>query len=173
MQPSFDAEPRCSHYTLAHYALRQVALSDPLRYLAVLASPDAQKHLENLLQAVAESCAARNEKPDFTADDLKIHCRRINRFPCAIVEFPPPQAFAEAFFTALVAYVDFSGPIPDRPSVMARYFTLECGVSMDGSPRTVLAEWTTDGTHNNFGDGPEPAVEAFVETLAEFNPPGA
>ena len=163
--PSLGCEPRCAHYTLAYFALREASLSDPLLYLAVLASPQRQKFLEKLLQSVAESCAERNEEPDFAATDLTVYCRRLNRYPCAIVEMPPPKAFAEAFFTALVAYVDPSGPVPDRSSVDAHYFTLECGVSMDGSPRTVLAEWTRDGTHNNFGDGPAPTLDAFVARL--------
>jgi hypothetical protein len=162
--PSFDREPRCAHYTLAHYALREASLSDPLLYLAILASPQRQMFLEKLLESVVESCAEQNE-PDFAASDLKVHCLRINRYPCAIVELPPPRAFAEAFFTALIACVDPSGPIPDRSSVNAHYYTLECGVSMDGSPRTVLAEWTRDGTHNNFGDGPAPTLDDFVTRL--------
>src|SRR5262249_2063895 len=123
--PSFDCEPRCAHYTLAHYALREASLSDPLPYLAVLASPQRQTFLEKLLQSVADSCAERNEEPDFAASDLKVHCLRINRYPCAIVELPPPKAFAEAFFTALIACVDPSGPIPDRSTVSAHYYTLE------------------------------------------------
>jgi hypothetical protein len=169
--PSLGTDPRCIHYSLAHYALRTIALRDPLMYLAALASPDSTRILGNIIQSVAESCAERNEEPDFTADDLRIHCRRVNQYPCVIVEMPPPKAFAEAYFTALIAYVDPSGPVPERSSVVAQYITLECGVSLDGLARTVLGSWTADGTHSNFGDGPNPTIADFLAVLSHFVPP--
>ena len=38
-EPPDDAEPRFHHYALAHFAIRQAALSNPLQYLTVMASP--------------------------------------------------------------------------------------------------------------------------------------
>ena len=45
-----------------------------------------------------------------------------------------------------------------------RYFTLEHGVNLDDSIRTVFCEWDDEG-HKNFGDGPLPTVEAFANAI--------
>jgi hypothetical protein len=165
--PAFDALPeaRCHHYTLAHVALRGVALRDPLLYVGVLASPDADRFLSDLFRSVADHCLAREPEPGFTAADLTVHRLRVGVFPCAVVELPPPRAMAEAHFTAAVLLADPAAGLPKDGPVPVRYFTLEMGFSLDGSNRTVLCEWTADGTHANFGDGPEATVPAFVAAL--------
>ncbi len=48
-----------------------------------------------------------------------------------------------------------------------RLVTLEKGFSLSNEPRTVLAEWAND-SHANYGDGPEPTLDAFVGARAEY-----
>jgi hypothetical protein len=150
------------HYVFAHYALRQLALAEPMRFLAILASPQAHDFLAAVLQDVAQQLG----KPaPFAATDLLIHPTRIGDHPCAIVEFPTPQGITETYFTALLALVRLHEGLPaDDESVPARYLTLEKGASFDNRPRTVLGEWT-DTSHLNFGDGPTPTLYAFMQAL--------
>ncbi|MEQ1831256.1 MAG: hypothetical protein ABL921_35240, partial [Pirellula sp.] len=150
-------------YAFAHYALRQIALSDPLRFLAIAASPDAQRFIDAILQDVAEQCG-RNTSYD--AVSVRIHPTRVNIFPCVVIELPEPKEMAEAFMVALVVLIDTSSERPlDTNEIRARYFTLEKGFSLSDAPRTVLAEWDTE-SHSNYGDGPDPTVKSFVTALA-------
>jgi hypothetical protein len=169
--PSPDTEPRCHHYALAHYVIRQALLEDPLRCLALLASEDSQAFLEFLFNSACELCSERTkEKPDFQATDVHVHRLRVTDFPCVIIEMPRPIATSEAFFTALVAYIDRGSEITPATVVPARYFTLEQGFNVDENPRTVLCEWTTTN-HVNYGDGPKPTIDDFANSLAKFGAP--
>jgi hypothetical protein len=168
---SRDAETRQAHYVFAHYALRSVALNDPVFYFGVLASPDGPTFLDDLLKTVAEHALPGDPPPDFSAADCRIHTVRAGVYPCAVVELPPPHAMAEAYFTAAVLVAN---PGPEQLHLMnvpVRYFTLELGLNLDGKPRTVLCEWTKDGTHRNFGDGPSSTVEQFVPALGRLLQP--
>lgn len=150
-------------YVFAHYALRQIAFSDPLRFLAIAASPEAGDFVNAVLKDVAEQCG---QQTTFDAASVKIHPVRIKGFPCAVIELPEPREIAEAFMVALVALIDTSSNEPPDPdSVRGRYFTLEKGFSLSSEPRTVLAEWDMT-SHSNYGDGPPATVEAFSAALA-------
>lgn len=151
-------------YAFVHYALKQIALTAPLQFLAISASPDAERFMDSILQDVGERCG---RPATYDASSIHIHRTRINDFPCAIVELPEPKELAEAHLVAIVALVDTSsGPPLDMDQVESRYFTLEKGFSMSSEPRTVLAEWTAE-SHLNYGDGPEPTVQEFVAVLSE------
>ena len=139
------------HYVFAHYALRQIA-------------PDADKFIAALLQQVVKQCG---REAGFDAAEIKVYPTRVNNYPCAVIEMPEPEEAAEAWLIGVVVPVDFTLEVPadlDESQITAQYYTLEKGVSLTGEPRTVLAGWD-DQRHNNYGDGPEPTVEAFVATL--------
>ncbi len=150
-------------YAFAHYALRQIALSDPLQFLAIAASPDANRFIDAVLKDVAEQCG---RPTSFDATSVKIHPVRVKEFPCAVIELPEPRAMAEAFMVALVAPIDMSANEPPvTNSITGRFFTLEKGFTLSNVPRTVLAEWTMT-SHLNYGDGPPATVEAFIAAIA-------
>lgn len=152
-------------YMLAHYALRQTALDAPLQYLAILASPDARRFIGVIMVSVTEHLG---RPPDFTVDAVKVHPVRVKDYPCAIVEMPEPREIAEAHFTGLVVLLKPVDDLPQDPKdLSARYFTLEKGCTLDGAPRTVLAEWDQT-SHSNYGDGPSPTVEAFARAIGDF-----
>lgn len=153
------------HYVVAHYALRQIALQDPLQYLAIMASPEVREFLQAVLSDVAEQLPG--QKGVFTADDLLVHPCRIGDFPCAILEFPVPGEITETYFTALLVMISLGEELPEPNRVEARYLTLEKGASLDGAPRTVLCEWTST-SHLNFGDGPTPTLLAFTDALEKL-----
>lgn len=152
------------HYVFAHYALRQIALAEPMQFLEIAASPDADKFIAALLQQVVKQCG---REAGFDASEIKVYPTRVNNYPCAVIEMPEPEEAAEAWLIGVVVPVDFTLEVPadlDESQITAQYYTLEKGVSLTGEPRTVLAGWD-DQRHNNYGDGPEPTVEAFVATL--------
>lgn len=159
------AEPRCHHYTLAHQALRSVAFEQPAGFLGLLASPVARSFLADLLTSVTEHCQGREARPDFGVEALTIHKFRVGQFPCVVVEMPPPRAVTEAFFVAAVLLADLDREQPAPQEATLRYFTLEKGFVLDGPPRTVLGEWTAEGSHHNYGDGPAPELGPFVRAV--------
>jgi hypothetical protein len=151
-------------YAFAHVAMRQVALADPLRYLAILGSEQGQEFIADMIRAVAEN--VKGPGPDFTAADVHVHLGRVGQHPCAILEMPKPLEVPEAFFTATVALVDIDAPSEPREGtkIAARYFTLEKGFADEGGGRTVFCEWT-ESAHLNFGDGPPATVQDFVAAI--------
>jgi len=153
------------HYAFAHYAIRHIALAEPLQFLGVLASPKSADFLTAILQDTQEEV---RQKANFSAADVKVHQARVGNFPCVVLELPEPAEMAEAFMAAFVVPIDLeSGVKPNPVDITGRYFTLEKGFSMSGESRTVLAEWNSS-SHLNYGDGPEPTVEAFVASLSKM-----
>jgi hypothetical protein len=151
---------RCQHYQFAHVALRSVAFAEPVKWLALLATPNARAAFASLLEEVAETCKERDEVGDFDASQLGLHLLRAGGHPCAVVEMPPPRATGEAYFTASVLLL-----LPDPEPAELRYFTLEYN-TVDGATGTTLGEWQADGGHLNHGAGPEPNVQAFLSALS-------
>lgn len=164
-EPPPAVEGPSPDYAFAHYALRQMALSDPLRFLAVMASPDAHRFLDALLDDVAEQCG---RKPSFDAQSITIHPTRVASFPCAIIRLPEPKEMAEAFMVAVIVPIDPSSTsLPASDTIKGRYFTLEKGFTLSNEPRTVLGEWDAQ-MHSNYGNGPAPTVEAFAAALTKL-----
>lgn len=160
-------EPRMDHYVFAHYALRSVALADPLQCLAILASERGTRFLYDLLKAVTEEEGPTGGQPRFRADEFDVVPTRFGDYPGVVIAMPRPRAITEAHFVALVLLDDLSDPDAVHEHIPARYFTLEKGMSLDASPRTVLCEWTATGQHANFGTGPEPTTEAFTAAITQ------
>lgn len=163
--PAPDDEGPSPDYVFAHYALRHIALAEPLQFLAIAVSPKANRFIDAILQDVEEQCGRQTS---FTAESINLHPIRVNEFPCVVVELPEPKEMAEAFMVALVVPIDVSleNP-PETDEVTGRYFTLEKGFSLSNDePRTVLAEWDAE-THSNYGDGPEANVDAFAAAISK------
>ncbi len=158
------AQPRLQHYMMAHVALRSLAFENPLAYLGILGSPDANMFFAQLMESVSEQCPDEPD-PGYRPDEISVHCLRVHSFPCAIVQMPSPKATTEAFFTAAVLMHDPSHDIPEPTQMKLRYLTLEKGFHADGTSRTVLCEWTSEGSHLNFGDGPPPELKLFINEL--------
>ncbi len=159
--------PHCHHYTFAHIALRQVAFEQPVACLGMLASPEAMQFLTDVWKRVDEHCRQRGEISTIQPAEFVVHRRRLGDYACAIVELPEPWFITGAHFVALILNVPFDRLDPEDRDVPLLYFTLERGASLDGVARTVLCGWTRDGAHCNFGNGPEPTLEAFVPFLEE------
>lgn len=149
-------------YAFAHVAMRQIALAKPLQFLGIVLSPNAGQFFDALLEDVNEYC---ERKASFDASSITTHKCKVNGFPGVVIVLPEPKEMAEAHMVALIVPMDLSSDEePDFDAAQGRYFTLEKGFSLSNTPRTVLAEWDAT-THSNYGDGPAPNVEAFVQSL--------
>ncbi|RQP21418.1 hypothetical protein DZC73_28485 [Albitalea terrae] len=157
------SEPRDHHYAFAHVVLRDVCASDPLQLFAIVASPEQERFIAWLWELTEK----RVGKPIAELDPktLAVTTCRIGEHPAIIVRMPAPEAVAEAHLVGLLLTSVPESASEAPASVAFRYFTLEHGVNMDGSARTVLCEWA-DGVHRNFGEGPEATESAFIEALA-------
>ena len=153
------------HYVFAHYALRTVAISSPLEFLAACASPESEKFPSSILRSVEDQC---NRKACFDASSIKVHQSRVGDFPCAILEMPEPSEMAQAYMIAFVVLVNReSGISADMNSVDSKCFTLEKSASLSGEPCTVLGGWD-ESMHSNYGSGPAPNVTDFSLALNEL-----
>lgn len=157
--------PRCVHYTFAHYAMRQVALSQPAAAIGVLGSDDAQGFLQGVWDQVVENCGYQAEDSDRPAPTLRVERFRVSQYPCAVLHMPTPQRMTEAHYVAMVLMARVDAGLDAIKTASLRYFTLEKGFDGDGKARTVLGEWTADDTHVNMGDGPEPDIASFVRAI--------
>lgn len=133
--------------------------------LTVLASEHSADFLASLWGRVAEDLP---EDEHLDGAGLCVHAATIPPgIPCAIVELPEPRGMTEAHFIAVV-------PVPgEGPGVGCRYITLEYTLDItadEPTPQTALCEWTEMG-HLNFGGGPEPTLEAFVEAVGKMMAP--
>jgi hypothetical protein len=164
-EPVAPTRPHCHHYTFAHHALRQMAFERPLTCLGVLASPDATRFLCDLWGQVDQHCRRRGETSTINPSELVVHTGRVGDFPCAVVEMPEPWFVTGAHFVGLVLGVPLDQLAPDLDDPPLYYYTLEKGASFDDTERTVLGAWTREGSHLNYGTGPEPNVAAFVRAI--------
>ena len=169
-KPKRLAEPRAHHYVFGHVVIRDVCSADPLKFFALMASDDRPQFLEWMWKQA--EVHAKGAAKGCSLGDVKVTTCRIKDLPTVVVSLPTTAAMAEAH---MVAAVLLDTPSEEAPNPKVRYFTLEDGMTLDGSPRTVFCEWT-EGIHANYGDGPDATVAAFVQAIDqqfEREAPGA
>ena len=165
-----EDSPRPQYYTFAHYVLRQATFQLGAACLGVLVSPRREEFLRTIWDAAADSC--RQTDPSvaldpFPAASIQVAPLRAGPFPCAVVKMPPPRGTTECHLVGIVAHVDIAAGEEPTEQTAVSYFTLEQGASLDGSARTVLCEWTREGSHLNFGGGPPAEPEAFANAIGQ------
>ncbi len=153
-----DKEPRLHHYWFAHRVLPAVFYANPARFMAVL-----RERGKSLLQVSWERLGSDMKIADrIPADGLNYEIQELaSGVTIAIISLPKPQGITEAYFVAPVYRPAMADQEP-----LAKFFTLEYGMDFDkGSTRTVLCQWTQEKSHMNMGDGPEPVIATFLETI--------
>lgn len=152
---------RPHHYIFAHRALPAYFLEDPDRFFTVL-ERDGEQFLYHYWEHIGRGLdVADRLSPDglwfdmqFFEDDFKI----------AIIAMPEPEFVPEAFMMAII----YQPALEDGFGMIARYFTLEYGYGYGPDEmRTVFCEWV-GGAHSNYGDGPDPTPEDFLEHIWRF-----
>lgn len=158
--------PRGQHYYFAHIALRALAAEDAERLITALASPDAEAFLLDLWNTVAKDAAQPGEEDvAVSPDGLEAIPARVAGRSAALVILPQPRAATEAYFVAIVLNHELDEPAKPAPEPEFFYFTLEKGVALDSSIRTIFCQWE-DACHKNFGDGPPADGRAFLDHIA-------
>jgi hypothetical protein len=161
------------HSLFAHRVLPDLAFEDPLQFMAVLASPDAEQRLHELWMDAGRSlageqaggAAAAHDVP--SSDGLAVTRTRLGSRACAVIRMPP-SAERDVLFAAAVLDHNLDQSREAAPDAHPElfYFTLEQGTNLtDGSPRTVLYRWRPDRSRDNLGDGPPAEQRAFLEAV--------
>ena len=161
--------PRPQYYVFAHYILRDATYELGAIMPGVLLSDDREKFLREMwdqaAQAVQQTDAKEKVDPYPGVDVIPL---RAGNFPCVVMKMPEPKGVTECYFVGVVAHMDLSKDEKPNEQTPMSYFTLELGVGEDlKTPRTVLCEWSKDGTHSNFGDGPPPEAEMFANAIGQ------
>lgn len=177
-RPAPAAEPltnaRGQHYCFAHRLMPQVAHQFGANTVLLLDRPDdAPGFLQRRWQAAAQDLHGI----DLVAPDgLSARVHQRGGQLAAVVALPAPLVTPEAYFIAIVCEIPPQAPADKSDASLDNYretlaqipviyWTLEYGFTLDDSRRTALCQWTNEGSHLNFGDGPAPDESAFVEAI--------
>ena len=163
------SQPRRQYYVYAHYVLRDAAFEIGAACLGVLLSPKRDEFLQDMWRHTTETI--REAEPGEPLDPfpgVEVIPLKAGAFPCIVLKMPPPRGVTECYLVGIVAHVDIAaGESPNRQTPVS-YFTLERGVAEDlHGTRTVLCEWSREGAHLNYSDGPAPEPELFAEAVAQ------
>jgi hypothetical protein len=152
----FD-QPRAQHYVFAHRIIPQVFFGDPAGFMTLFAR-DGDRFLRFYWEKIGERVENASDRLDGSALHGEIRSLPSDT-QIALITLPTPEHVTEAYFIAAVTHPGLDGRIA------ARYYTLEFGMSVfDNEPYTVLGGWVAGG-HINMGDGPDPDLEAFYDTI--------
>jgi hypothetical protein len=144
--------PRAHHYSFGHRLLPGLALRGRTDFHELASRALLDQLLRGWWQELGESLPAEERLPH---DGLRSELVNAGNVAVVLVTMPAAAHAAEAHFVAVTPHVH-----PDA----WRCFTLEHTWTLDDQPATVLAEWTADG-HVNYGDGPPPERQAFLDAL--------
>ena len=152
--PFPDDRPRTHHYRFAHRLLSRV-LVDPRYHLRGLVDDGRIDEFLHFLWTDYGQHLPDEERlpPDGLAGTLE----RAGAVDVLLVTMPPAEHAAEAHFVAVA---------PCEPPAERTFLTLEFTWTMDGRAGTVLGGWH-DGSHINFGPGPEPTPAAYLAWIGE------
>jgi len=156
-----DSEERHElHYYFAHRFLPELAARNARELVDDLSHEQAAEFLGKLWLLCARGFESERHSKIPSTGLKSVPVRIDDAHFGAVVQLPKPKRMAEAHFVAII--------INDNQTADEhRFFTLEFGLDVDGSKRTVLGQWAND-THYNFGDGPAPQVDLFVKSLERF-----
>jgi hypothetical protein len=169
-------EPRSHHYLFAHRYLPGITFQMGVTTLLILGDPEKSNVF---LQEIWADVAAENDisqEDQIAPEPLNATLQQIGDKLVALIQLPPAERTTEAHLVAIVSDLppELTDDTPEGIQTLRerlrqtpiRYFTLECGFSLDDTPRTVFCEWTREA-HLNMGDGPAPTREALLKFLIE------
>ncbi len=152
-------EAREHHYLFAHRVLPHLAWDNPEGFFVTAFTDESSEHLHQWWNTLGDQLDPENR---MGTDGLSWSAFPYDEHLVVTCRFPPPEAMTEAYFATIIC-----GPLKDLTkealeSSPLRYVLLEYGMDLNnGKPRTVLCEWTREGTHMNCGEGPAPELEIF------------
>jgi hypothetical protein len=152
---------KSQHYLFAYEAI-PILFKTQTKMFKEYIDKDGDKFLRFWWDHVGKNVLVEYERPGvgLTHDDRKLE----DGTTITLITLPEPE-ISEAFFLALVKP-------PDNRFLfwkgMPRVIALERGQRSDGTLKTILGEWTARGNHVIIGPGPEPALDAFYETILKY-----
>lgn len=151
-----DLNPRPLHYVFAHYTLREEAFLATDQLINALREQDQDYIRHQWFKAIigCRGSGTQIDKEAVPIEEIRVYSAQQDGITCYLIGMPEAKHMTEAFFVAVV----------QAPEGVVRYYTLEKGFSDEG-PRTIFCEWTADGQHLSFGDGPPATVDAFTERV--------
>jgi hypothetical protein len=144
-----------------------LVFAQPGKVLAILSGPDGQRFLVDTWETAGKHCAPEGRRDP---DGLGLSISPTGTTGLvAVVRLPAPTQVPEAHFVAI--FGRFATPGQPDPGQLkwVRIFTLELGTHpLTEAPCTMLCEWTDAGDHKNYGEGPPPDEELFVEAALDL-----
>ena len=161
--------PRPQYYVFAHYVLRDATFELGAVMPGVLLSDDREKFLTEMWDQATQAVKSTDPKePTDAYPGVEVMPLRAGNFPCVVLKLPAPKGVTECYFVGVVAHMELSKDEKPTEETPMSFYTLEMGVGEDmKTSRTVLCEWSKDGTHSNFGDGPPPEAEMFANAIGQ------
>jgi hypothetical protein len=157
MRSAPRSNARAHHYEFAHRALVSFFQQNPFDLWSLFIK-GADAWLLDFWRRIGARLPPEERVED---TGLSLMFERLGHLEFAVITLPAPLAHAEAYFVALVRYPPQQG----APSGFFRYMTLERGFDMSsGGDNTMLCEWAEG--HMNYGEGPPPTIEAFIQAIA-------
>jgi hypothetical protein len=160
-QSKLAKRKKSQHYLFAHEAI-VILFKNQTRTFHEYLDKDGNKFLRFWWDHVGRNVLTEYERDSAGLDheDRKLE----DGTRITLIILPDPE-LSESYFLALVKPPDnrwlFWKGLP-------RVIALERGEKADGTPRTILGEWTARGNHVIIGEGPEPSLEAFYDTVLKF-----
>ena len=152
-------------YLFAHRALPVLAFADPGKVFSILSSGDGERFLHDAWENIGRHCDSdAQQRP---AEGLAYSVSPTGKTGLvAAVKLPEPEQAGEAYFVAI--FGRFATPDEPDPKALewVRMFTLELAEHpVTGVPCTMLCEWTSEGKHVNYGEGPGAEESEFIEAV--------
>lgn len=152
-----DKEPRQQHYYFAHQHLHELTSRNPKIFI--------METLESDRLNFEWVKAAKFSKPP---DEEYIPNQGLASFPIffsdvfsgVLIRFPQPKRIVEAYFVAIII-----NDIENKQDRKFQYITLEVGNKKNGIARTIIGSWTLEGSHINYGTGPDPYPQLFLDEV--------
>jgi hypothetical protein len=165
-EASSMAKVRDNHYIFSHFALRQLARKDLVKFFTIMPTEAAAEAILQLWCGVNRDCG-NPDSADLEFSEIYWHPVAINEFPCVVVQMPEPRAASEAWFVAVLMMEDMHADDELSVEPRMRYITLEQSEPENTTSETTLCEWR-DNRHFVHGDGPAPDLHSFVRYLEVF-----
>jgi hypothetical protein len=149
------APERMQHYMFAHVVLRDLFFNDRDRLIQDILSKE--NGLQNFWYQVGDFYASSFDGPkQLDASGIVVETTEFDGRLFAVIQLPKPEQSPEAYFIGLI--------MPHSSFSKSRYITLEYGKGEGNQSFTVLCEWDGEN-HLNYGEGCEPTIENFKDTL--------
>jgi hypothetical protein len=170
------------HRALMHFALGGslsvfgpaigcIALLDPVpsgAAVGILADLVTRKgDIDPSVLALDAKSAGEQAQSTPIAEAVSAHAYAVRDGSCVVVQMPPAETTPEPILVGIVLGADLatieSAEQVEKGTPLL-YFTLERAEAAGGVERTMLGEWKPR-ERRNYGIGPRPDIESFVETI--------